>query len=165
MRFREFSHYHGKELLETLHPGIAHEVEDILYELEPYPHGKKKGETARKYLIESFVKHDWMAHVDISFNTEKTETLDLMKQDVAIEVELSRFEMMFKEFLKFSILYQQKNLDCGILLTFDDEVFSRWLSGVPSHEGVRASLEKARSILNSKYGSAIIAPIWVIGIE
>ena len=47
MRHEEYSHRHGKELLQLLHPDVVEEVHAVLEALEPFAHGAKKHVTAK----------------------------------------------------------------------------------------------------------------------
>jgi len=59
MRYNEYSHRHGKELLQVLHPDILEEVQKVLKELEPFRHGAKKGKTVKEHISEVFRAHGW----------------------------------------------------------------------------------------------------------
>ncbi len=50
MKYTEYSHRHGKELLQLIHPNIVREVHAILDSLEPFKHGAQKGKTVKSYI-------------------------------------------------------------------------------------------------------------------
>ena len=59
MKYTDYSHRHGKELLQILHPEILKEVQTVVTDLEPFPHGSKKGTTVKNHLTEAFVDRGW----------------------------------------------------------------------------------------------------------
>jgi hypothetical protein len=165
LRFNEYTHRHGKELLQVLHPEIVKEVETTLRELEPFPHGSKKGETVKAYVESAFVKKGWEAEGRADFKTDKEDYLDLCKWKVAIEMEYSRFEMFFRDFFRFMLLYERKEIDAGIIITLDKMAYERWGKGSLSYESARASLQKLIDFLKGDYSTVVNVPIWCIGIE
>src|SRR5512136_2794520 len=132
MRFNEYSHRHGKELLQVLHPEIVKEVEETLKELEPFSHGSKKGVTVKEYIQSAFEKKGWQSEGRADFKTDKEDYLDLCKWKVAIEMEYSRFEMFFRDFFRFMLLYERKEIDVGIIITLDKMAYDRWGQGALS---------------------------------
>jgi len=140
MKYTEYSHRHGKELLQVLHPDILHEIQRILDKTPPFPHGEKKGKTAKDHIAEAFALHGWQKEGIADFSTDKRDTLDLCKWKVAIEMEFSRFEMFFRDFFRFMLLYERREIDVGIIITLDQMAYDQWRDGVPSYKSARASL-------------------------
>jgi hypothetical protein len=165
MRFNEYSHRHGQELLQVLHPDILKEVRAILDELAPFPHGAEKGKTAKDYLVEAFLARGWESEARADFGTDKTDALDLCKWKVAIEMEFSRFEMFFRDFFRFMLLFERKEIDVGVMITLDEMAYQRWRGGVKSYKAARASLQKLVDFLRGDYSSIVRVPIWCVGIE
>lgn len=165
MRYTEYSHRHGKELLQVLHPEIVKEVEAILTELEPFPHGTKKGVTVKEYIKTAFEKKGWQPEGRADFKTDKEDFLDLCKWKVAIEMEYSRFEMFFRDFFRFMLLYERKEIDAGIIITLDKMAYERWGGGSLPYEAARASQQRLIDFLKGDYSAVVNAPIWCIGIE
>jgi len=165
MRFTEYSHRHGKELLQVLHPEIVKEVEATLNDLAPFPHGTKKGETVKEYIRAAFEKKGWQPEWRADFKTDKEDYLDLCKWRVAIEMEYSRFEMFFRDFFRFMLLYERKEIDAGIIITLDKMAYERWGNGSLAYESARASQQKLVDFLKGDYSAVVDAPIWCIGIE
>lgn len=71
MRYKEFSHRHGKELLGVLHPTILQEIIAIIETTDPFTHGAKKGFTVKDSLTEAFLKQGWTKEGRASFKTDK----------------------------------------------------------------------------------------------
>jgi len=165
MRFNEYSHRHGKELLNTLHSDILKEVQNILEKLKPFPHGAQKGITVKQYITDAFISHGWEKEGRAEFSTEKRDYLDLYKNQVAIEMEWSRFEMFFRDFFRFMLLYQRKHIDLGIIITYDEMAYQRWQGEAKSYKSARASLQKLTDFLKGDYSAVVNVPLWCIGIE
>ncbi|MFW9843087.1 MAG: BglII/BstYI family type II restriction endonuclease [Candidatus Thorarchaeota archaeon] len=165
MRFNEYSHRHGKELLKLLHPRALKEIQTLLKKLAPFEHGEKKGKTVKEFLTPEFVALGWEPESSADFGTDKADNLDLTKWKVAIEMEFSRFESFFRDFFRFMLLYERRVIDVGIIITLDEMAYQRWGSGVPSYKGARASLQRLEDFLKGDYGSIVRIPLWCIGIE
>ncbi|MFQ6119265.1 MAG: hypothetical protein ACE5KE_05170 [Methanosarcinales archaeon] len=71
MRYNEYSHRHGKELLQILHTDILKEVQTILNRFEPFPHGAKKGVTVKDYISQAFIAQGWEKEGRADFKTGK----------------------------------------------------------------------------------------------
>ncbi len=165
MKYNEYSHRHGKELLQILHPDIVKEVEATLHSLDPFPHGSKKGTTVKDYLTEAFVQRGWTKEGRADFNTDKNDFLDLCKWKVAIEMEFSRFEMFFRDFFRFMLLYERREIDAGIIITLDELAYEQWQGDVKAYRSARASFKRLVDFLRGDYSSVVTVPIWCIGIE
>jgi hypothetical protein len=165
LKFRDYSHRHGKELLQVLHPVIYEEMHAILDGLEPFNHGFKKGITVKDYLSAAFVAKGWDKEGRANFHTGKKDYLDLFKPKIAIEMELSRFEMFFRDFFRFMLLYERKEIDVGIIITLDEMAYQRWNGEAKAYKSARASLDKLIDFLKGDYSIIINVPIWCIGIE
>jgi predicted amidohydrolase len=139
MKYNQYSHRHGKELLEVLNKPVVKEIQDILNNLEPFPHGSKIGTTAKNYLTNAFIEKGWTKEGRADFNTDKSDFLDLCKWKVAIEMEFSRFEMFFRDFFRFMLMFDKKEIDVGIIITLDELAYERWGSDVNSYRAARAS--------------------------
>lgn len=165
MKFEQYSHRHGQELAQLLHPELCSEILWILKELPAFSHGSKKGVTVKEYLNAAFARHGWEAERKIDLSRDKDDFLDLYKNRVAIEMEWSRFEMFFRDFFRFMLLYERKEIDVGIIITFDEMAYQRWQGEAKSYKSARASLQKLTDFLKGDYSSVVTVPLWCIGIE
>jgi len=165
LRYNDYSHRHGKELLQILHPSILQEIDGILSQTPPFPHGAVKGQTVKQHLTDAFVAHGWEPEGRADFSTDKRDALDLCKWKVAIEMEFSRFEMFFRDFFRFMLLYQGREIDVGVILTLDEMAYQRWQAEVKSYRAARASLERLVDFLKGDYSSVVDVPLWCIGVE
>ena len=99
------------------------------------------------------------------FSTDKRDALDLCKWKVAIELEFSRFEMFFRDFFRFMLLYERREIDVGVIITLDEMAYERWQGGVSSYRSARASLQRLIDFLKGDYSSVVRVPLWCIGVE
>jgi hypothetical protein len=165
MKYNEYSHRHGKELLQILHPEILKEVHGLLCDLEPFSHGAKKGVTVKNFISQAFFAHGWKTEGRVDFKTDKKDHIDLCKWKVAIEMEFSRFEMFFRDFFRFMLLYERREIDVGIILTLDEMAYQRWQGEAKAYKSARASFQKLVDFLRGDYSTVVTVPIWCIGIE
>jgi hypothetical protein len=165
MRFSDYSHRHGKELLSLTHPEEYGDIASVLTSLDPFPHGVEKNKTPKEYIAEAFEVHRWDIETEIPLGTGKSDYCDLSKNGIFIEQEYSRFEMFFRDFFRFLLLHDERQLDIGVMITYDDSAFDRWGTAVSSYRAARASLGKLIDFLEGKYSAVVRVPIWCIGIE
>ena len=165
MRFNEYSHRHGKEILALTHKNELNEIVSTLADLPKFPHGYKKNVTAKEYIASAFTKKGWISEFEIALGTGKADYCDLFKNRIAIEQEYSRFEMFFRDFFRFLLLYDQREIDVGVIITYDERAFQNWGPAVSSYRAARASLSRLIDFLKGKYATVVRLPLWCIGIE
>ncbi len=59
MKISDYSHKHGKELVQMLHHIEYNEIIDILTSLESFPHGNKKLVTLVSVISKAFLEKKW----------------------------------------------------------------------------------------------------------
>ncbi len=165
MKIEEYSHRHGKELCKLLHPEIHDEVLTLLANLKPFPHGRIKGKTAKDSITATFTSRNWDKETYITLSEGKKDYVDLMKDRIAVEMEWSKFEMFFRDFFRFMLLYERQQIDIGIILTYNEEAYRRWQGEAEAYRSSRASLTKLTGFLAGDYSSIVTVPLWCIGIE
>jgi hypothetical protein len=165
MRFNEYSFRHGKEIMRLTHETELNEIFSVLRRLPAFPHGQKKNHTAKDYLAPEFVNLGWTKELEIPLGTGKKDYCDLFKNRVALEQEYSRFETFFRDFFRFLLLYDQREIDVGVIITYDEMAFRNWGTGVDSYRSARASLQRLIDFLEGRYATVVRVPLWCIGIE
>ncbi len=165
MNYKEYSYRHGKELFEVLHPDLYTEVCELLEKTDRFTHGQKKNYTIKHVFNHQFITRGWTPELPVEFNTHKNDFVDFYKSNVAIEMEFSRFEMFFRDFFRFMLLYHNRQIDLGIIITLNDDAFNQWGSTAKSYKSARASIEKLIDFLEGEYSSLINVPLWCIGVE
>ena len=73
--------------------------------------------------------------------------------------------MFFRDFFRFMLLYDQREIDVGVIVTYDEGAFYNWGNGVSSYRSARASLQRLIDFLKGKYATVVRIPLWCIGIE
>ena len=63
------------------------------------------------------------------------------------------------------LLYARKQIDLGVVLTYDEMANQRWSGEAKSYRSARASFERVTSFLNGDYATVVRVPLWCIGIE
>lgn len=119
----------------------------------------------KNHICGAFLERNWIPEMPIVFSDGKRDFIDLMKDRLAIEMEWSRFEMFFRDFFRFMLLYERKQIDVGIIITYNDEAYARWNGEAKPYKSARASLSKLTDFFSGDYASVVTVPIWCIGIE
>lgn len=141
------------------------EILTILHSLPKFQHGTRKSETVKVVIADEFKRLGWKVEVKIPLGTGKTDKCDLMKNRIAIEQEYSRFEMFFRDFFRFLLLYDKREIDAGVIITYNESAFTNWGKAVPSYKSARASLRRLTDFLEGEYATVVKFPLWCIGIE
>lgn len=141
------------------------EISSVLGSLPKFPHGREKNRTVKEYIASAFVKLGWNKEVEIPLGTGKVDYCDLVKNRIALEQEYSRFEMFFRDFFRFMLMYDQREIDVGVIITYDDMAFRSWGTGVRPYRSARASLQRLIDFLEGRYSTVVRIPLWCIGIE
>ena len=165
MNYWDFSYRHGKELTQLLHPEEYHEIHEILSNLKPFPHGIQKNKTPKEYIAEAFKMHGWETEKEIPLGTRKSDYCDIAKGKLFIEQEYSKFETLFRDFLRFMLLFDRGDLDVGLVICYDSSAFDRWENKDTRWKSARATLQRAKDFLEGDYKTVLRVPMWIIGIE
>ncbi len=165
MQFNEYSHRHGKEILHLTHDAELNDILNILSDLPKFPHGREKNHTVKEHISSAFIKRGWDKEYQIRLGTGKTDYCDLVKNRIAIEQEYSRFEMFFRDFFRFLLLYDRREIDAAVIITYGEMAFRNWGAGVATYRSARASLQRLIDFLEGSYSTVVRVPLWCIGIE
>lgn len=79
MRFFDYSHRHGKELVQMLHPAEYEEITTIFRRLDPFPHGAVKNTTPVHHISEPFRENGWELEKVIPLSENKSDYCDMYK--------------------------------------------------------------------------------------
>jgi hypothetical protein len=166
VRFRSFEHRHAESVLNANHR-LKKEIERILtrLELEPPPaYGlRSPRDAARPHRViqQAFQKHGWKAEAVVTARAPKRHYFDLYKERVAIEIELSNREMLYRDYIRFLLAEADDRLDVGVILVLDED--ARYLHPCAGRNGL-PRLEDAAADLRSLH-SVIGVPIWVLALS
>jgi hypothetical protein len=147
------------------HKKELNEIISVLDGLPKFPHGQEKNRTVKEYIASAFAELGWSKEFEIPLGTGKSDYCDLFKNRIALEQEYSRFEMFFRDFFRFLLLYDQREIDVGVIMTYDEMAFRNWGTGVSTYRSARASLPRLIDFLEGRYSNVVRVPLWCIGIE
>jgi hypothetical protein len=84
---------------------------------------------------------------------------NFFKQRVAIETEFSRYEFIYRDFIRFLAAYNANKIDVGVIITNTKAGLERikYKSSGPNYERVLEELDWLRPTLT--------VPLWIIGLK
>ena len=160
MYLRTFEHRHAESILAANHR-LKKEVERTLTSLQIDLNATSFQDHNRPHQLiqRAFLRHGWRNEWLVSKRTSRRHYFDLYKDRVAIEIELSNRELLYRDYIRFLLAETEGNLDVGIILVPDD---ARHLPKPPARNGA-PHLEDIADDLNS-LRNTVLVPIWVIAI-
>lgn len=171
LQFDDYSYRHGKEILFLQHKQELNEINHVLKNLQKFPHGRDKNVTPAEYIASAFEKQGWKKEHEIELSPQKRDSVDLFKNRVAIEQEYSKYETLFRDFFRLILLYDERLIDVGVIITYSKKAFKNWereyrsTRKVKPYSASRASLDRIKDFLEGKYNTVIRIPLYCIGIE
>ena len=157
MQFDTFSYRHAEEILNS-HLAIKRQIDETLGGVREAPVKQGPGGLTNA-IMEAFHKRGWVKEHPVSDDEAHEQRFDLFKERVAIEVEFSRYEFLYRDYLRFLSAYNADRLDVGVLITNAESglIRTKHPSGAPSVARVQADLAWLRP--------SITVPIWVIALK
>ena len=140
---------------------IRKEIEDILSGLK-VEHGerkrKKTPELPHDIIQKAFVEKSWSKETLISKDVAHKQFFDLYKEKVAIEIEFSRNEFLYRDYFRFLLAYNTGLIDVGVIITLDKKAKEQY-----EYDTVRPDLDYA--VDDFQWLEPVLAvPIWVLGV-
>jgi hypothetical protein len=157
VQIEPFSYRHADEILNSNLP-VKNEILKILNSAVAVPVQKgEEGLTAK--LSEAFREHGWSGEVPVIEGKLHTQFFDFYKSRVAIEIEFSRYEFIYRDFIRFLAAYNANKIDVGVIITNTRAGLERikHKSSGPSYERVLEELDWLRPTLT--------VPLWIIGLK
>jgi Restriction endonuclease BglII len=157
VQFDTFSYRHAEEILNS-HLAIKRQINEVLNAVKEAP--VKQGPGGLTFaLMAAFEGRGWSREVPVSDKEEHEQRFDLSKERVAVEIEFSRYEFLYRDYLRFLSAYNADKIDVGVLITNADSGLTRTKhpSGAPSLARVQADLAWLRP--------TITVPIWVVALK
>jgi hypothetical protein len=114
-----------------------------------------------RYIQEAFKQRGWKSEVLVSNRTFRKHYFDLYKDRVAIEIELSSREMLYRDYFRFLLAEQEGMIDVGVIITWDPRPEMQFVE--PARAG-QADLQQVQDDL-SWMRNWLRIPIWVIGVS
>ena len=162
MHFRAFEHRHAVSILNANYR-LKREIERVLERFEMAPPRRIGPPELRRPHLEiqkAFHRHGWKREALVSPRTSTRHYFDLLKDRVAIEIEISCRERLYRDYYRFVLAEKEGRIDVGIIVLLDDAV--RELHPVGLRPGL-PRLEDAADDLTSLRDS-IGVPIWVLAL-
>jgi hypothetical protein len=151
------SYRHADEILNS-NVAVKNDILTILKSAKAVPVQKgEEGLTAK--LSSEFRTHGWSGEVPVIEGKLHTQYFDFYKNRVAIEIEFSRYEFVYRDFIRFLAAYNANKIDVGVIITNTREGLKRikHKSSGPSYERVCEELDWLRPTLT--------VPLWIIGLK
>ncbi|NJM55713.1 MAG: hypothetical protein HC841_07240 [Verrucomicrobiae bacterium] len=157
MQFESFSFRHAEEILNS-HLAIKRQINDLLSSAKDAP-VKSGSDGLTSALMVAFERSGWQKEVPVSPDEAHEQRFDLLKDRVAVEIEFSRYEFLYRDYLRFLSAYNADRIDVGVLITHSQSGLARTKhpSGAPSITRARADLAWLRP--------TVTVPIWLIGLK
>jgi hypothetical protein len=157
VQFETYSYRHADEILNS-NLSVKKEIQHVLEATTAVPVQQgEEGLTAK--ISGAFREHNWSGEVPVIEGKLHTQYFDFFKARVAIEIEFSRYEFVYRDFIRFLAAYNANKIDVGVIITntrAGNERIKHKSSG-PSFERVCEELDWLRPTLT--------VPIWVIGLK
>jgi hypothetical protein len=157
VQFETFSYRHADVILNSNY-AVKEEIAKILNAATSVPVQMGKDGLTTK-LSESFLKHGWNGEEPLVKGEFHTQYFDFYKARVAIEIEFSRYEFVYRDFIRFLAAYNADKIDVGVIVTNTRDGLKRikHKSSGPSYERICEELDWLRPTLT--------VPLWIIGLK
>jgi hypothetical protein len=157
VQYETFSYRHADEILNS-NLSVKNEILHVINATAAVPVQQgEEGLTAK--LSEAFRAQGWSGEVPVVEGKLHTQYFDFFKNRVAIEIEFSRYEFIYRDFIRFLAAYNENKIDVGVIITNTRAGLDRikYKSSGPNYERVCEELSWLRPTLT--------VPIWVIGLK
>jgi hypothetical protein len=162
MHFRAFDHRHAVSILNANHR-LKTEIERILLGLEltvPNRIGRPDPWRPHLEIQKAFHRHGWKREALVSPRSSTRHYFDLLKERVAIEIEVSCRERLYRDYFRFLLAEREGRIDVGVVLLLDED--ARYAHPVGLRNGL-PRLEDAADDL-TLLRDTIVVPIWVLAL-
>jgi hypothetical protein len=163
MRVRTYEYRHAESILNANHR-LKKEIEQTLSELElelPRCDSRAEARAPHRQVQRAFLRRGWQAEVLVSPRTAKRHYFDLYKDRVAIEIEFSNRERLYRDYLRFLVAEADDRIDVGVILMLDED--ARFVHPCGLRNGL-PRLEDAVDDLNTLH-NVIAVPIWLVALS
>ena len=86
-------------------------------------HGERKTSKSKvlphDLIQQAFIKNGWSGEQLVTEDTVRKHFFDLYKEKVAIEIEFSRNEFLYRDYFRFLLAYNKGLIDVGVIITLD----------------------------------------------
>ena len=157
VEYEAYSYRHAEEILNS-RMQIFRQIKDAVHSVVEAQVSKDEGNLTAQ-LMNSFKKLGWEDEVLVADNQSHEQFFDLFKERVAVEIEFSRYEFLYRDYLRFLSAYNADKIDVGVLITHAESGLSRvkGKSYAPSLTRVTDDLLWLRPV--------VTVPIWVVALK
>jgi hypothetical protein len=162
MHLRTYEHRHA-ELILNANFRIKKEIESVLERVElrlPSAHARREVESPHRQIQRAFLRRRWQGEALVSPRSAKRHYFDAYKDRVALEIELSSRERLYRDYLRFLLAEMDGRIDVGVIIVLDHD--ARYLHPCGAKNGI-PRLEDVADDLTALH-SAITVPIWVVAL-
>lgn len=162
MHYRGFEHRHAVSILNSNYR-LKREIERIIQNIEltlPRRLGPPEPRRPHQEIQKAFHRHGWKREALVSPRTSTRHYFDLLKDRVAIEIEVSCRERLYRDYYRFALAEKEGHIDVGVILLLDED--ARYVHPIGLRNGL-PRLEDAADDLTSLRDS-IGVPIWVVAL-
>jgi hypothetical protein len=153
VQFDAFSHRHAEQILNA-HFVVKKEIEELLNKVQRSS-ATRGVDSLHSRIIKDFVARGWDTEIPVAANQPHEQRFDLFKKPVAIEIEFSRYEFLYRDYMRFLYAYNADAIEVGVLVI---------QSSAPKGKSYAPSLERVKADLAWLRGT-ITVPIWVIALK
>jgi hypothetical protein len=162
MHLRTYEHRHAELILNANHR-IKKEIESVLERLVlrlPAPYSRRDAKSPHRQIQRAFLRRHWQGEVLVSPRSAKRHYFDAYKDHVAVEIELSSRDRLYRDYLRFLMAEMDGRIDVGVIVVLDHD--ARYLHPAGAKNGI-PRLEDVVDDLSALH-SAITVPIWVVAL-
>lgn len=162
MRLRTFDYRHA-ELILANECGLKAEIEHILshLQLDTCHYIRRQPAAPHRQIQSAFKERGWFAEAAASPFTGARTRFDLSKEGVAIEIETSSREFLYRDYFRFMLAESQGILRVGIIILLDETLRSAEPYAFPAGSPRLADVMYDLRCLNHW----ISVPIWCVALR
>lgn len=158
VEFETISYRHADEILNAK-LAVRRELESALAAVKGVP-VKQGPDGLTAHLVSAFKKRDWQTEVPVAENQKHEQRFDLFKERVAVEIEFSRYEFVYRDYFRFLSAYNADKIDVGVLLINADP----GQGGRVKHKHVAPSLDRVKDDL-AWLRPTLTVPLWIVALK
>jgi hypothetical protein len=161
MHYRSFEFRNALSILNS-NLRLKREIEKVLanLDLDLPRYSNHASSRPHEQIQRAFVRYGWQAEALVSQRTAKRHHFDLLKERVAIEIEISNRELLYRDYLRFLLAEAENRIDVGIILLLDYD--ARYVHPCGMRNGLPrlADVEDDLNALRHTIG----VPIWAVAL-
>lgn len=159
MRYQTYDFRHAESILN----GNQRRKREILAILESLdfpavsPYCRRDPLGPHRMIQRAFQRHHWAVEVPVCPRSARRQRFDIYKDRIAIKIELSNRERLYRDYFRFVRAEKEGRIDVGVIIVPNESADPRnGRNGVPHLGDVVEDLTSLRS--------SIPVPIWVIAL-